>query len=101
MDITVASKSLMEAAYYYGLGIVLAIGGMVMLFFIIKWVLIEKRDERRMFNDIISQMNKSIDKHTEQAAVFHQMVVEAHKYQREEHQRMIDTLQQVSARLKL
>lgn len=82
-----------------GLGVTLAIGVFAAFFFILKWVLkasekmLDRMDvERTRSWQVMEGFQRALHEHTAQAKDFHNTVVEAHKYQREEHNEMIKTL---------
>lgn len=94
----------------FGLAGLFGIAFVVLMFCIIKWTLdfVGKlinqynTDRENWLKQAIAERDnwlKAIDKqndtwslHTQQAKIFHELVNEAHKYQREEHTKMIDIL---------
>lgn len=99
----------MELSYFKDYGLLGLIMGSVvaLLFFVIKWTLATTRDilsqaarERESWQKAVERMSEAWTAHTAQALQFHEMVTEAHKFQREEHLRMLDNQNIVSASLK-
>jgi predicted acetyltransferase len=78
-----------------------------LLFLVIKWTLCTTRDiliqaaaERISWQETMKTFNVSIVEHNERARNFHESVCEAHKFQREEHGKMIDNLNNLSVQNK-
>jgi uncharacterized coiled-coil DUF342 family protein len=77
-----------------------------LLFFVVKWTLATTKDilsqaaeERKNWQAAIGNVNTALDEHTAQARAFHESVVEAHRMQRAEHEKMIQTLNEISITL--
>lgn len=86
-----------------GLGVTLAIATFAAFFFLLKWVLkasekmLERMHEQEMKSwQVMEGYQKALNEHTSQAKEFHNAVQEAHKYQREEHKQMIETLGRIN-----
>lgn len=69
------------------------------VYFILKWmmklhdkVMADSKEERVAWQTLILSLSEKINEHTAQAKGFHDIVNEAHKFQKEEHERMIDLL---------
>ncbi len=78
----------------------LVIGSVIiLLFFVIKWTLATTKDILNQAAVEREAFRKCIAEHTEQAKIFHEQVNEAHKYQREEHSRMIKSLDEINSSL--
>ena len=89
-----------ELVKAHGLSATLSIIIVALLVFVLKWIfktmngIIESASEERVaFIDTINRIGDSVKAHTERAAFFHKQVQDAHTYQREEHQKMIRSLQ--------
>jgi len=113
----VIDGSTVKMAKEYGLEIVLAIMMAGMLFFIIRWILATTREilrqakeerenwnkqtneERENWRKIIDALKESVLAHNERAKNFSDNVYEAHKFQREEHQKMISHLGEINSTL--
>jgi hypothetical protein len=55
--------------------------------------------ERECWNDTYNKINKSIEDHSAQTREFHSSVHEAHRYAREEHEKMIGQLDEITITL--
>lgn len=72
-----------------------------LLFFIVKWTLSTTKDilnqaasERKVWQEIVVKLNSTMDNQVLRAQEFYNQTNEAHKYQRSEHEKMIDNLQE-------
>lgn len=83
----------------------LGIAGLIFVpfFFLLRWLLQEVKlileretAERNLWAAIIRGFQDNISEHTLQAKVFHESVIEAHRFQREEHKEMIITLGRIN-----
>ena len=79
----------------------LGVAGLIFIpfLFLLRWVLAEMKlilerefTERNQWAGIIRGFQDSINEHTAQAKIFSEGVVEAHRFQRAEHEKMIDNL---------
>lgn len=88
----------MEGLHSWGqFGLVgLMAGAVIMLLFIVvKWtldttkaILAQLFKQTEAFNEMQKLWNTAIDRHTDQAKAFHDEVKDAHKYQRDEHEKL-------------
>ena len=81
----------------FGLAGLLAGSGTLLLFFVVKWTLETTKDiltqaahEREIFQQMQAQWILAIQEHTSQARAFHDEVKQAHQFQREEHQKIME-----------
>jgi hypothetical protein len=81
----------------FGLAGLLSGAGTILLFFVLKWtlestkqILNQAAHEREIFQQLQAQWIISLNEHTAQARAFHDDVKQAHQFQREEHQKMLE-----------
>ena len=86
----------------FGFGILIFIAFM----FLLKWVLKQQdrilknaEEERKVWQTLTSAFQSSIAESNQRAQANHEQNVEAHKYQREEHQKMINQLDGITLTL--
>jgi HSP90 family molecular chaperone len=94
----------MDLPLFRDIGIVAVVA--MPLFFLIKWIAEEfkadlKRsaDERAKWQEIINGFQRELQAHTLNAASFHEQVTEAHRFQREEHEKLMSQMDEVSKTL--
>jgi hypothetical protein len=87
----------------YGLLGVVICAVIVLLYKIVMWTLATTKEilaqaakERECFTEKIAEVTKALDSHSATAREFHNQVVEAHKFQREEHKEMIISLGRIN-----
>jgi hypothetical protein len=87
----------------YGLLGLLMGSVITLLFFVVKWTLSTTKDilkqaekERECWRETINSVNVQIQAHNITAKDFHESVCEAHKFQREEHSKMIASLNEIN-----
>jgi hypothetical protein len=90
----------------FGLGIALSIGVFTAFFYLLKWVLRQQEtilkqaaEERKVWQTLFERNNKSIDEHIIQSRNAHDATTEAHRFQREEHSKLADQLNEITAAL--
>lgn len=86
----------------YGLGLgVLAILGLFGRGVLgeIRKILERDHEERMKWSDIIIGFQKSITEHTQNAQAFHREVADSHKYQKEEHEKLSNQMDEVTRAL--
>lgn len=81
----------------HGIGVGLIIVLCVISYLIIRHILNQSSKILDMAMSLNEKWQKCIDEHTAQASAFHNQVSEAHKYQRDEHKEMIESLQIMNA----
>lgn len=88
-----------ENAVQYGMAGIIFIG----FIFVLKWVfdinsklLSDMADERRMQMEVRQQFAENIKEISQISKDFHNEVRDAHKFQREEHKQMIETLGRIN-----
>lgn len=59
---------------------------------IVDSVMEQAKQERVKFTEAIDKLNRSIENHSNDATYRHQIVNDAHSFQREEHMKMIESL---------
>ena len=81
----------------FGLAGLLAGSGTLLLFFVVKWtlettkmILDQAAHEREVFQQLQANWITAIQDHTAQARAFHDEVKQAHQFQREEHQKIME-----------
>ena len=81
----VATKIASEWGIVAAIAVVLVTGMMIMFFFVIRWILNQQVRILDMADKQNEKWQNVLDKHTEQAALFHTTVLQAQTYQRDEH----------------
>jgi hypothetical protein len=66
---------------------------------IVDTVLAQMATQNTAWQALIDRSTKAIEEHTQAACTFHDRVDEAHKYQREEHQKLISILEDIKIAL--
>lgn len=90
----------------FGLGIALSIGIFMAFFYLLKWVLKTQEkildhaaEERKSWQLLFDKNNRAIDEHIIQSRTAHETTSEAHKFQREEHSKLAEQLNEITSAL--
>lgn len=87
-----------EAVVKNGLGAGMAVTIAFMFYKVLMHILRQQESIMQMATMQNEKWQKSLDEHTSQARQFHEQVAEAHKYQREEHIKMLEFLNTICTR---
>ena len=99
-----AQNGIIDNVKDLGFGVGFMVLCFVIVFYILKQqkeILLQAKEERKVFLDTIGQFTKAIEEHTSQAREFHSTMAKANEYQREEHKDMAESQNSICSTLAL